>query len=96
MRTKEKIETKYREARMDAAKALTRMGVKTSTADLDYAMLIKVLGHTYHSGFLLAKHMTDEDCYKCELLAGPHGYSIFKMLCVKHGLTEFVKNCEDV
>jgi hypothetical protein len=75
----------YRLARMAAYDALRHMGVITKW-ESDSILLTKLLGHDEGKHFLLGDDFSEEDYYKCKLLAGPHGYSIYKMLCIKHGL----------
>jgi hypothetical protein len=45
-----------------------------------YNQLIKLLG--YKQGTLLI-NFTPEDANTCELLLGPHGYAIYKMLLIR-------------
>ncbi len=59
----------------------------------NYKLLRALLG--LEEGHFGGQPMTDEEKYKCKLLAGPHGYAIYKILCQRTGLTDLQQNCDD-
>lgn len=48
-----------------------------------YLRLSKILGK---SNGRITKDFNEEDARTCELLLGPHGYTIYKALCAQRGL----------
>lgn len=78
--------------RQAADAKLREWGFKKENFD-DYEALRAILGHPV--GVSFAKSFTDEEYNTCLLLAGPNGYAIFKMICLKRGLTELQQNCAD-
>lgn len=81
----EHILNDYAEARMAANKMLAQLGVIDDDGYADYKVLITLLGKVPDE--LLRHNFTEDDYKTCLLLAGPHSYTIYKMLCLKHGLT---------
>lgn len=67
-------------ARVNANEALIRFGHHIETPD-GYTGLMKVLGIHEFDG--LASKITEDNLRLCELLAGPHGYAIYKMLLLR-------------
>lgn len=78
---------RYAKARMEANKMLEQLGVITNRYD-NYKVLSTLLGKVPDE--LLRHNFTEDDYKTCLLLAGPHSYTIYKMLCLKHGLAELV------
>lgn len=71
--------TKARRARIEANHSLVQnMGARST----DYALLKELLrpGDKY---FCITIEMTDEDIRLCNLLAGPNGYAVYKMLLAR-------------
>lgn len=62
-------------ARLNAQQALYNMGVISDFSD-KYALLFKLLGIADRD------EMTMEHAYACDLIAGPHGYTIYKLLLI--------------
>lgn len=78
----------YPNARMKACEALAKMGFGTS---MDYTYLRLILGREARQK-LGGKTFTEEDYNNCKLIAGPHGYAVVKMLCLKHGIKDLQLN----
>lgn len=77
---------------MAADKKLRVWGVKTGYDD--YKLLKQLLGRGTAQGRFVPS-FNEDDYNTCLLLIGPNGYTIYKMLCLKHGLTELGKSCAD-
>ncbi len=70
------------ELRIAALAALERI---LGHALIDYKLLRKLLGMK-EEGYFGGIPMTDEEKYKCKLLAGPNGYAVYRILCARQGL----------
>lgn len=85
----------YRESRLKANSALHKFGILKTEFD-NYSELIRLLGYpSFLSSNDFILHMTEEDYKITEALAGPNGYTIYRMLLIKHGLTESKKTVEN-
>lgn len=78
--------------RIEANDALERLGLLKGTEGT-YNVLKKLLGRDPNKA--IGPTFTVEDYKLCLLLAGPHTYTIYKMLCLKHGLTELGNSGEE-
>lgn len=72
--------SKWLHARVEAHARLTDLGLSDGT----YSLLKKLLGKPDLGP--LGPQFTKEDYETCLLLAGPYTYTIYRMLCLKHGL----------
>lgn len=67
-------------ARVNANDALIRFGYVTDHSD-GYAGLMKLLGIASFEG--IGNQMSGKHLRVCELLGGPNGYTIYKMLLLR-------------
>ena len=67
-------------ARVSADHFLDELGVNNPR---DYRPLAELLGHRWISSGHFADSMTDRDIEVCEMLAGPHGKTIYKILLAR-------------
>lgn len=69
---------------------LNRMGF----AKMDsYKHLRLLLGYTGDDRIDVL--FTEEDYNTCKQIAGPYGYAIVRMLCIKRGINDLQLNCEE-
>lgn len=73
------------EARMEARAALVRFTGKEQKGTGDLLLRRLCDFHDNQASFV-GSGFRKSDYDICKLLAGPHGYTIFKMLCAKNGI----------
>lgn len=80
----------YAVARLDANVALRCMDIGHDNNYQTLRMLLNIGADTN-----LQVNFTEEDYYTCKQIAGPHGRTIVKMLCLKYGIKDLLKSCEE-